>query len=190
MLQVVGPRGMGLQVALEKLGDRFHHSVCWLDRRQSISLLTSIEGTDEEIWPPSPPLRALTVEQRGATTVGLLVGMAGKSHWSLSVEADQQHGLIRFDVACRMTTPPRLLGSRYNLTRMSCARFNGRQLIFPCGEEAANVCLPIDDNDVQLDLDNAQPRLTISPRVNVLSLPATVRWRYELQIQQHVSPLP
>ena len=62
-------------------------------RRQSIAaksrpLLESIEGTATDDWPPSPPLQSLSIETLpDGRRVALLVGMAGRSHWSASIEA-------------------------------------------------------------------------------------------------------
>ena len=46
-------------------------------------LLTSVEGTAHNRWPPSPPLQSLAIEERGEQTVALAVGMAGGAHWLL-----------------------------------------------------------------------------------------------------------
>ncbi|MFM7073965.1 MAG: hypothetical protein ACKO38_19435 [Planctomycetota bacterium] len=75
------------------------------------SLLESCEGQSGDIWPASPPLQQLLVESRAeAGQVALLVGMAGRSHWSLSVEPLADRIGFRFDAACRLSGPPEWLG--------------------------------------------------------------------------------
>ena len=82
-------------------------------------LLASVEGDDQEVFPPSPPLQqwALT-ELGGGRQAALLMGMAGRSHWSLSVEPGTPEPLIRFDVACRTSAVDRpALRSVYQMLR-------------------------------------------------------------------------
>ncbi len=82
-------------------------------------LLASVEGDDREVFPPSPPLQqwALT-ELGGGKQAALLMGMAGRSHWSLSVEPGAAERLIRFEVACRAPAVDRpALRSVYQMRR-------------------------------------------------------------------------
>jgi hypothetical protein len=84
-------------------------------------LLASLEGSQDDAWPPSPPLPSLNVQPAGSASPSvLLVGLAGSSYWSMSVEADQQRAVLRFDVACRAREQPSWMGSRYRT--MTCAR--------------------------------------------------------------------
>ncbi len=81
-----------------------------------IQLLESIEGTADQLWPSSPPFQEAHLEPRAdGRQVVLLVGMAGSSHWSASVEIDPQTHTALFDVACRMRGPADWLGSRYRI---------------------------------------------------------------------------
>lgn len=100
-------------VEFERRGGRFIHSVGWSD---SDARWRSLEAEPEEPWPSSPPLQDLLLqEQPSGATVALLVGQAGKSHWSLSVEPLAEAGAFRFDVACRVQAPPPRLGSGYQV---------------------------------------------------------------------------
>lgn len=63
--------------------------------------LQSLEGNDEEDFPPSPPLQDMSVEQRVGSQVALGVGMAGSAMWSLSVEVQADEGGLLFDWACQ-----------------------------------------------------------------------------------------
>jgi hypothetical protein len=81
--------------------DRFTHQiVCgWSDQERV--LLQSVEGSDVQDFPPSPPLQDMSVEARGAGQVALGVGMAGGAMWSLSVAADGHLPQLEFDWACQ-----------------------------------------------------------------------------------------
>ena len=113
MIQSVDNSGHGLRVVFYKLGDRWGHVIVALDGERVTPLLVSVEGSNEQVWPPSPPLQSLSIERREAGDVALLVGMAGRSHWSASVEATKNE--LDFDVACKLIDFPEWLGSRYRL---------------------------------------------------------------------------
>src|ERR1051326_2095918 len=87
-IEAVGSNGVGLRIEFIWRDDRYRHTVSLIDRdRASIPLLESIEGNSEDDWPSSPPLQTLSVERLSdGRSVALLVGMAGGSHWSASVE--------------------------------------------------------------------------------------------------------
>ena len=78
---------------------------------------TSIEGDADDAWPPSPPLQQLSLQEINGTPVILGVGAAGRGHWSVSVELEQDADAqsIRFDLACRSNHQPEFLGSSYRL---------------------------------------------------------------------------
>lgn len=105
-----------LRLRFVRGGDRYRHEILWTDAAGNEHLLlATVEGDDTSAWPPSPPLQDFHQEQRpGGATVGLAVGMAGRSHWSLAVEA-LPDGQLRFDVACRANESPGPLGTRYRL---------------------------------------------------------------------------
>ncbi len=78
----------------------------------------SIERIADEMeeWPASPPLQQLSLQLIGHQNVGLGVGDAGLSHWSISVEpVDDGRAGLKFDLACRCKTSPLWLGSTYQL---------------------------------------------------------------------------
>src|SRR5947208_6718154 len=110
-----GRNGLMLRVEFRWNNDRFKHVVSIVDvTGQATPLLESLEGTPSDPWPPSPPLQSLHIEKlsdgRRAT---LLVGMAGRSHWSASIEVALGEAKLVFDLACRHTQQPQRLGSRY-----------------------------------------------------------------------------
>jgi hypothetical protein len=92
-----------LRVRFTWRGDRYAHEICLLRGGAWECVLKSVEGTPDEAWPASPPFQSLHVAPRGeGRQVALLVGMAGKSHWSASVELDAAREQARFEVACRV----------------------------------------------------------------------------------------
>jgi hypothetical protein len=114
-IEAVGADGFRLRVEFTWRGDRFGHVISLIHADStSQPLLESVEGTTNDDWPPSPPLQSLSIETlQGGRRVALLVGMAGGSHWSASIEqAPGERGLI-FDLACRHSKKPTWLGSRY-----------------------------------------------------------------------------
>ena len=92
-------------------GDRFVHRVLTAGGEQ----LSSVDGSEDEAWPPSPPLQQLSPESTGDKTLIFGVGLAGQSHWSVSVEVVEQEGrpALKFDWACRCKQPPERLGTTY-----------------------------------------------------------------------------
>ena len=104
-----------LELRFQRVGDRHCHAVFLIDGERSQCIMRTKEGDDTAFWPPSPPLQQLSMESREDGNVALLVGMAGRSHWSLSVEAEEKGG-FHFDAACRLaadTDESRWLGSTY-----------------------------------------------------------------------------
>ncbi len=113
-LQSIGAKGIGLQVRFSWREDRHCHTISLLVGDREVPVFESIEGSSHDRWPPSPPLQQLSVEElRPKTNVALLVGMAGKSHWSISVEPASGRAAIAFDVACKSREEVEQLGTGY-----------------------------------------------------------------------------
>lgn len=104
----------GVGVHFWREADRYQHQIAVETAGERLLWLSSIEGEAIDAWPPSPPLQELHLEDRpGGKQVALLVGRAGRAHWSLSVEADGAHETLLFDVACRTACDAERLGSSY-----------------------------------------------------------------------------
>ena len=171
--------GGGLLLEFVHAGDRFEHHLIATGGARSIEMLCSLEGTPQEAWPASPPLQQIHPQ---ATATGeplaLGVGMAGRSHWSLSARLDEQQGFVEFDVACRASESPPRLASSYRLCDgvRAEAHQRGVQLsrdglvwqIEPSGEAGRPAA--------QIEL--LDQHITIHPTGNEASYPATVCWRY------------
>ncbi|MEX2025789.1 MAG: hypothetical protein WEH44_00790, partial [Pirellulaceae bacterium] len=113
--------GHKLRVEFFKNGDRYAHRLAAVlvddaGRETVIPLAESVECDNDDPWPPSPPLQSLSIEElAGGRTAALLVGMAGRSHWSASVEVVPGSGSTKFQLASRFTTVPDRLGSTYRI---------------------------------------------------------------------------
>jgi len=114
-IEAMGSGGLRLRVEFVWRHDRYAHVISIVEANGAVQpLLESIEGTPAEDWPASPPLQSLSVETlTDGRRVALLVGMAGGSHWSASIEAVLDKPELVFDLACRHSVPPTWLGSRY-----------------------------------------------------------------------------
>lgn len=174
MSQAAGRLTVGrLIVEFYQQADRVGHALLAVAGDRELLLAESVEGNTEQDWPPSPPLQQLSWETTpDGRRCALLVGMAGISHWSASVVADE--AAIRFELACRAKQPPEVLGTTYA----------SAEAAFDAGTEAA--------------LSTAHGRLTFRPAGNTrlcadgrrLSLsaievpnaiPATVCWGYDVR---------
>ena len=166
-LEAVDHSGRRLRIEFAWHGDRFGHSVSM--GQPAERLLESIEGSSGEIWPASPPFQSLRAETLAdGRRVGLLVGMAGQSYWSASVEPVSGEAAILFDVACRTTGDIAGLGSRYR------AVSGGRSELIRAVPQPIDGELPLVEAD-------AGGSIIIRPRMGKAKA-ATIRWKYWLQL--------
>ena len=156
--------------------DRYAHDIVVADGESWQVVLKSLEGTPEDAWPASPPLQSLHVETRGDDRqLALLVGMAGKSHWSASVELDPQTGRITFDVACRVrASEAGTLGSSYRTSEPVDAT-DTRRIVIECGG-AQVICQSLGDACLHCDAQSANIVASASAETG----PRTIRWGYVL----------
>jgi hypothetical protein len=166
--------GRGLRVTVRWLGDRYGHSIDVSHDGQWFPLLQSIEGTELEEFPPSPPLQQLHVESRDETSIALLVGMAGKNYWSMSVES-RSIDMLTFDVACRTNSRALQLRSSYRSPRAANASLVENGLDF----EIDGACGRLNLVDAAPDgarIELAQQQFVIIPKSDA----GTVRWKYSV----------
>jgi hypothetical protein len=165
-----------LQAIFERHADRYSHQIICTAADGSQIVWASQEGTPDDTWPASPPLQSLHVETRsdGSQTI-MLVGMAGRSHWSMSVEADEQHDRILFDVACRISDPPHWLGSIYRCLSQPAVPLSNH-LLFTAGHGNQP------ENNLPLQLDPSTNTLRIPASVTLEKFPQTIRWSYSIGI--------
>ncbi|NLF69429.1 MAG: hypothetical protein GX575_10295 [Candidatus Anammoximicrobium sp.] len=182
ILEVVGRDGRGLRVTFLWDEDRFGHEIAYLEGREATVCLRADLGRGQDPWPASPALQQLSLEELQPGRPGaLLVGMAGQSHWSQSVEVDAATTSVTFDAACRVQGPPRWLGSRYRAipdAGVEAAPDGG--LTLP-GRVALNVEPAADGPPARIE--TAGLCVAIAPDWRTLSLPATVRWKYRISVR-------
>lgn len=166
--------GERLQLRFAWGGDRWMHAIEARDGKRIIWRLESQESGDDPNWPRSPAFQSLQlapVSHRG--NVVLLLGMAGLSHWSASVEADSNREQITFDVACRISAKPANLGSDYSLQLMegdnteTTANGPRMEIIASPEFEAGRSIVELSESEIAVRVATDQ-----------LSPPQTVRWRY------------
>jgi len=182
VLEVVGPDGCGLRVTFSWDDDRFGHEIAYLEGRLAIVCLTAELGREQDPWPASPALQQLSLtELQSGRSSALLVGMAGKSHWSQSIEADAATASLTFDVACRVQREPQWLGSRYR-TRPGVWDSPAPDVRIARG---GRVELKIEPaaNSLPSRIENAGPSLAIAPDLRTQRFPATVRWKYRIAVR-------
>ncbi|MFM2097011.1 MAG: hypothetical protein RIS70_4135 [Planctomycetota bacterium] len=112
-LQVIDADGYGLALTFHRQQDRYRHEIALVTPAGPVPWLESIESSDAIAWPDSPPFQELSLEWQNDRQVALLVGMAGKSYWSASIETNAATRSLRFDIACRLREPPQKLGNTY-----------------------------------------------------------------------------
>lgn len=118
-IEAIGAGKVCLRIEFIRHGDRFAQFISVIDAAgNAIPALESIEGTSKDEWPTSPPLQSLSIETLpDGRRAALLVGMAGGSHWSASVEPIAGEAALLFDIACRHSKAPIHLGSCYRRLR-------------------------------------------------------------------------
>lgn len=165
-----------LRVAFSRQRDRFGHTV-FLDQADGwLPALVSIEGDDASDWPPSPPFQQASP---GPNDSLLLVGMAGRSHWSAAVEGSAQTGLL-FDLAVRAQELPDWIGTSYHvgndwrLTEASAPRL---RLEHASGAAIELVSASGGQWTVAIEQQNLAVVRFLVDR-NDEPLPKTVRWKY------------
>ena len=180
VLEAINDEGHGLRLTFSWIGDRYAQQVDYCGPTGTTPLLTSLEGNDQVVWPPSPPLQQLTFEERPRGPIALLIGMAGTSHWSVSVEADTARGEIVFDVACRISQQPLFLGTTY-LSTQTVAAAQGKNVSLAAGVtlESLPVCEEVADATGAIEIADSQIKIAaVSPEVG-----ETPRWKYRLALQ-------
>jgi len=176
-LTAIDQYGCGLQITFDWQRDRFTRSISAVDAKRDVVLLASLEGTNDDEWPLSPPLQSLAIEQREeGRQVALLVGMAGRSHWSMSVESWPNEQTLVFDAACRIHESPTMLGATYQ-TMFAPSRLGSQS--FDIGHECKFESAAMSDS-AQSMVHESEGRISLRIDTNKASLPKTFRWQYTI----------
>jgi hypothetical protein len=187
-VQLLEAGGLRVRFALHE--DRYSHEISLADGSQWIPILLSVEGSPEDEWPTSPPLQSLHLESRpGNRQLALLVGMAGHSHWSMSVELDPATARVTFDVACRARGGPLgHLGSRYKALHPSAEQGPRGAICIPTATASVRLGLEICAafGDARLDVKADVIHLIAAPPSS--DQPRTVRWGYAVRRDSAACP--
>jgi hypothetical protein len=171
-LDATDSAGLVLRVRFTRERDRYAHAILAIEPsgREHL-LLESVEGTADDEWPSSPPLQSLSIEELApGRRAALLVGMAGRSHWSASIEAIPGRTALLFDIACRLNAKIAALRSTYQ----SHADAVGAPCVRIIPQEASPA-------GSRLDRSGKQIVIVPSPAASVMR---TVRWRYCIELSE------
>ena len=190
VLTATGPSGVWLRVSFVWWVDRFGHVISVARAgKHPIAVLHSIEGDAQDAWPASPPLQSVSVEKVAEyRPAALLVGMAGQSHWSASIEAVRGRAALVFDVACRLGGLPGDLSSRYSVEAGQIVSGPGDKQreyveIHTDGPPVRIYRESVPEGEVKLRLPEPG-ELVIRPGVITAKPNATVRWKYRLEVAE------
>ncbi|MEX2176834.1 MAG: hypothetical protein WD872_20880 [Pirellulaceae bacterium] len=187
ILEALDDLGRGLRLSFVWWADRYGHLISVVGPNgEAATVLSSIEGISDGGWPLSPPLQSLSIEYlAGGRHAALLVGMAGRSHWSASVEAVPDRAELLFDVACRLGQTPAKLSSRYSVSagEIVSARGDKERSVVEVRAEGRLLRIhrePIPGVDVVLRLPAGD--IVIRPKLPEKLASATVRWKYRVEL--------
>jgi len=182
--------GVELRIRFFLQADRYAHEIWLRDGDAWAPALRSVEGSASDNWPASPPFQSLHIDERSGTrSLALLVGMAGKSHWSASVQLDPAGRQASFDVACRVRGASGRLASSYWLAE---PRSNRVIALEAAGQQATCGLARPSEPSIQLQIYQDHAPLRLSHESGELKLQAedagpqeqarTVRWRYDVRL--------
>ena len=107
-IQLADDNGVGLFAEFWKQQDRYHHEFGIQIGQEKTVLLTSVEGSSQDFWPPCPPIQQVYKQNVDDNPVLLGVGMAGNRHYSTSVLLKPLNSSVELVVesACLIKEPP------------------------------------------------------------------------------------
>ncbi len=188
--------GVRLGVEFNRINDRWHHKVVVVAGEVSETLMESVEGDADEIWPPSPALQEVDLHELDAGPAILAVGMSGTSHWSGSYSVEQLDdgsSAIKFDLAGRLKQQPvveatdglAVLGSCYLVNRGCVVEITDSE--FEIELESGHVRFSVvaqDSTHVNWQELEGKCLVQLAPTNVSLQTPQTVRWAFNLQFRQ------
>ena len=164
----------GIVVEFFRSGDRVAHRVLLLGE----VVVESVEGTPFEDWPLSPPFQEVHFEERDpGGRIALLVGMAGRSHWSASVAAEGD--AIRWDIACRVREAPTWLGAAYQIAGTVAIAETTARVTTPAGSRLQFI------GDTAWEAHDARVQLSV-PRPTE-KFPQTMVWQYAVRVSPELA---
>ena len=188
VIDAVGANGVRLRLEFVWRNDRFVQEISIIRTSGfALPVLQSIEGSPHADWPPSPPFQSVSItELTDGRAAALLVGMAGGSHWSASIETLKDEATLRFDVACRIHGLSRGLGNRYSChtddTRVYVAADESYAEIR--GKDASVIIVP--DRSLSKLSGEVAGQIGIVPIEETKPNTRTVRWKFDVLVREEV----
>ena len=176
-----------LSVRYSKIQDRLSHTIGLVSGNTYLPFLESIEGSEQQPWPESPPMQQVVEECFTPETSPVLlgVGMSGNGHWSTAIES-QQDQQLKFDIACKNSKNASFLGSTYRV--LTCFqtphRTNTIEMLLEPEKFLANSIVHRVEFKVsigRLEYSDAKRRICVSP-ISASSSIQTHRWCYEVSL--------
>jgi hypothetical protein len=181
--------GGGLSVRFVFRDDRYAHEV-WFDNGSAwVCVLQSVEGSASDDWPASPPWQSLHLDGHpDGRQIALLVGMAGKNHWSASIELDPAKSQVHFDIACRVRGAERgPLASRYRALGWVHA-LDAKSATFSLASTAGKTLrLTLDERFGAMRLESAADCVNLIAAAQPAATTETIRWGYTLELSSAVT---
>ena len=181
-------RRQSIRLRFDWQEDRWAHHLIVPSELLETEIMSSVEGTPDQTWPPSAPLQDVSRHALEQGEAILCVGMAGKSHWSASFSA-QAHGQtcqIKADLAClqKAIAPNAQLGSTYlldqNLSVTSTSR-DRVELLLDNQDVVEIEALSGEGFDSSFELDDRT--LTIKPIETSANPKVATRWGFTILVR-------
>lgn len=178
---------LGLGVSFHWVDDRFTHTVWACFGQQTVPLLRSVEGTADEVWPSSPPIQQVNCPNRdGQPTAILGMGMAGRSHWSMSIEASSDPLALIFDVACRPGGDLGKLASGYQTLVSSTGQTGDDAVVLEHSRQRFQIQTISVDTSSNTSIDRDGQSVAVRVHANQLAGAKTFRWKYRVAMDSAV----
>ncbi len=194
-LETADNLGRRLRVEFRRLKDRYAHRVVFLDAEENRTLL--LESAEGDAL--SPALQAMNLDDLDPpeTTIAnaqrkpaMLIGMVGKSHWSVSIDptAEPNEGAalsLAYESACRMKALGGSLHATFTAPDAWPLSQTERQIVFRThGVDWRLLCLPpSDDRHAQCRVSFTKPNVVVAcePPLDLIA-PLTLQWRFAVEV--------
>ncbi len=182
-----------IKLRFDRGEDRWRHCLVLASGDSEFGIMSSVEGTPEQNFPPSAPLQDASRHRLEQGEAVLCVGMAGQSHWSaaFSVEHEGPAESIKSDLAClqKTTTPGAHLGSTYQLN-LPCRvqSFNERCLEIRLENQNTFVVEALSGNDFQTVFELNDRTFRVMPSQVSTSPVIATRWGFMVTNKCETSP--
>jgi hypothetical protein len=168
------------EIQCDRVADRFCSEILVKEGDDSRVALRSIEGSNQDFAPPSPPIQQAVLDEIAPDQKAILgVGMSGKSHWSSSIHWDQTKSQLVFDIACRCNETIAWLGSTYECGEHAHVELHSEGLILQLDNRPVAKLVALDN----CTLSVVDQKIQVSANLtNSEKLPRTIRWQYAIQV--------